>query len=61
MSQTFRALDPASRMALAASGGNCTLVFSFAPTAVGTRTSNITIASNNSGGNVTISLTGNAT
>ncbi len=48
-------------MSLPASGGNCTLVFSFAPTAVGTRTSNLTIASNNSGGNVTISLTGNAT
>ena len=48
-------------MSLAASGGNCTLVFSFAPTAVGTRTSNLTIASNNSGGNVTISVTGNAT
>ncbi|MEO8186271.1 MAG: choice-of-anchor D domain-containing protein [Burkholderiaceae bacterium] len=48
-------------MSLAASGGNCTLVFSFAPTAVGTRTSNLTIASNNSGGNVTVSLAGNAT
>ena len=48
-------------MSLAASGGNCTLVFSFAPTAVGTRTSNLTIASNNSGGNVTLSLAGNAT
>ena len=56
MSQTFLALDPARPgMSLAASGGNCTIVFSFAPTAVGTRTSNLTIASNNSGGNVTIS------
>ena len=48
-------------MSLSARGGNCTLVFSFSPTAVGTRTSNLTIASNNSGGNVTISLAGNAT
>ena len=48
-------------MTLAASGGNCTIVFSFAPTAVGARTSNLTIASNNSRGNVTISLSGNAT
>ena len=48
-------------MTLAATGGNCTLVFAFAPTAVGARTSNLTIASNNSGGNVTVSLAGNAT
>ena len=40
-----------SGMTLAATGGNCTLVFAFAPTAVGMRTSNLTIASNNSGGN----------
>lgn len=48
-------------MTLAATGGNCTLVFSFAPTAVGARTSSLTIASNNSGGNVTVTLNGNAT
>ncbi len=47
-------------MTLAASGGNCTLVFAFVPTAVGARTSNLTIASNNSGGNVTVSVAGNA-
>ena len=50
-----------SGMTLAATGGNCTLVFAFAPTAVGTRTSNLTIASNNSGGNVTATLSGSAT
>ena len=48
-------------MTLAASGGNCNLVFAFAPTVVGTRTSTLTIASNNSGGNVTVTLSGNAT
>ncbi len=48
-------------MTLAATGGNCTLVFAFAPTAVGARTSNLTIASNNSGGNVTVTLNGSAT
>ena len=50
-----------SGMTLAATGGNCTLVFAFAPTAVGARSSNLTIASNNSGGNVTVSLSGSAT
>jgi len=48
-------------MTLAANGGNCTLVFTFAPSATGARSSNLTIASNNSGGNVTISLAGTAT
>jgi hypothetical protein len=50
-----------SGMSLAASGGSCTLVFSFRPTAIGTRTASLTVASNNAGGNVTISLTGSAT
>jgi hypothetical protein len=48
-------------MTLAATGGNCTLAFAFAPTAVGARTSSLTIASNNAGGNVTVTLSGNAT
>jgi trimeric autotransporter adhesin len=48
-------------MSLAAAGGNCTLVFAFAPAAIGARSSNLTIASNNSGGNVTISVAGTAT
>ena len=48
-------------MTLAANGGNCTIVFTFAPGAAGARSSNLTIASNNSGGNVTISLAGTAT
>jgi hypothetical protein len=48
-------------MTLAANGGNCTLVFTFAPSTTGARLSNLTIVSNNSGGNVTISLAGTAT
>ena len=48
-------------MTLAASGGNCTLIFAFAPMAVGARSSTLTIASNNAGGNVTVTLGGNAT
>lgn len=48
-------------MTLAANGGNCTIVFTFTPGAAGARSSSLTIASNNSGGNVTISLAGTAT
>jgi len=41
-----------------AAGASCTLVYTFSPGAVGARSAQLTIASNNSGGNVTINLTG---
>lgn len=41
-----------------AAGANCTISYTFAPAALGARSANLTIASNNSGGNVTLSLSG---
>ena len=41
-----------------AAGANCTITYTFAPAALGARSANLTIASNNSGGNVTLTLTG---
>ncbi|MDZ7652013.1 MAG: choice-of-anchor D domain-containing protein [Burkholderiaceae bacterium] len=39
-------------------GTSCTLVYTFAPGATGSRSAQLSIASNNSGGNVTITLNG---
>ncbi len=41
-----------------APGASCTLVYTFAPGATGARSAQLSIASNNSGGNVTINLNG---
>ncbi|MFN3566231.1 MAG: choice-of-anchor D domain-containing protein, partial [Burkholderiaceae bacterium] len=41
-----------------AAGANCTIAYTFAPSAIGARSASLTIASNNSGGNVTLTLTG---
>lgn len=41
-----------------AAGASCTITYTFAPAALGARSANLTIASNNSGGNVTLSLSG---
>lgn len=39
-------------------GATCTITYTFAPAALGARSANLTIASNNSGGNVTLTLSG---
>lgn len=41
-----------------AAGASCTISFTFTPAALGARSATLTIASNNSGGNVTLSLSG---
>lgn len=42
-----------------APGANCTIALSFAPMAIGARSASLAIASNNSGGPVTLALSGN--
>ncbi|GAB4465360.1 MAG: hypothetical protein OHK0044_03940 [Burkholderiaceae bacterium] len=41
-----------------AAGASCTITYTFAPSALGARSASLTIVSNNSGGNVTLSLSG---
>lgn len=41
-----------------AAGANCTITYTFAPTALGARAGTLTIASNNPGGNATLALSG---
>lgn len=43
---------------VAANGGTCTLVYAFTPAAVGARSATLTIASNNSSGDVTLVVNG---
>jgi hypothetical protein len=44
-----------------AAGASSSITLTFKPTAAGTRTASLTIASNSTGGNVTVALTGTAT